>query len=273
MTVTSNPHGRVDVAVASTGADAAAVAAVEQHHAALASSLGTHVAAMLSTAAAGGDAFSVARERAAAFCNGELAPHAAAEEKALYPAAARHEKARLLIDSMLAEHQAIAQLVGEVTSTADPTRAAAAGYALQVLFDVHLAKENELVLPVVAADPATSLADILAGMHELLGGHDAHGTEAGTASGHAHGSCGCGESDQGVPELDVRTVPHAIRHATVFGAFDAIPAGGSLLLVAPHDPLPLLHQLAHRANGALTVSYVQKGPDAWRLLLTRGSER
>jgi uncharacterized protein (DUF2249 family) len=267
MTVTSKP---VDVAVASSAADAAAVAAVEQHHAALAGTLGAHVAALLSAAADGGGAFATARERVGAFLHGELAPHAAAEEQALYPAAATSERAELLIDGMLAEHRAITQLVDEVTTVADPVRAAAAGYALQVLFDVHLAKENELVLPLVAADPATSLADVLSGMHELLGGHEQRGTEPATAAdGSAHHSCGCGESDAGVPELDVRAVPHAIRHATVFGAFDAVPAGGSLLLVAPHDPLPLLRQLDDRADGDLTVSYEQRGPAAWRLLLTR----
>lgn len=261
----------VDVAVASSPADAAAVAAVEQHHAELAGTLGAHVAALLTTAAAGGDAFATARERAGAFLHGELAPHAAAEEQALYPAAATSERAALLIEGMLAEHGAIARLVGEVTTVDDPVRAAAAGYALQVLFDVHLAKENELVLPVVAGDPATSLADILAGMHELLGGHEEPGTEPAVAAhGPAHHGCGCGESDAGVPELDVRAVPHAIRHATVFGAFDAVPAGGSLRLVAPHDPLPLLRQLEDRADGGVAVSYEQRGPDAWRLLLTRG---
>lgn len=261
----------VDVAVASSASDAAAVTAVEQHHAALAGTLGAHVATLLTTAAAGGDAFATARERTGAFLHGELAPHAAAEEQALYPAAASAERATLLIEGMLAEHRAIARLVGEVTTVADPVRAAAAGYALQVLFDVHLQKEDELVLPVVAADPATSLADVLAGMHELLGGHEEPGSQPAVAAhGSAQHSCGCGERDAGVPELDVRAVPHAIRHATVFGAFDAVPAGGSLLLVAPHDPVPLLRQLDERTDGSLAVSYEQRGPDTWRLLLTRG---
>ena len=86
------------------------------------------------------------------------------------------------------------------------------------------------------------------------------------ADGGQH-SCSCGDSDHGVPELDVRTIPHAIRHATVFGAWSAIPAGGSLDLVAPHDPKPLLAQLAER--GPVTVTYLAEGPDAWRLRLTR----
>ncbi len=72
-----------------------------------------------------------------------------------------------------------------------------------------------------------------------------------------------------MPELDVRAVPHAIRHATVFGALDAVPAGGSLVLVAPHDPVPLLDQIRARTNDAFAVAYEQRGPEAWRLRLTR----
>jgi uncharacterized protein (DUF2249 family) len=86
-------------------------------------------------------------------------------------------------------------------------------------------------------------------------------------NGHA-AACGCGEGATGAPELDVRPIPHAIRHATVFGAWSAIPQGGSLVLVAPHDPTPLLAQLADR--GPVTVTYLDEGPDAWRLRITRG---
>lgn len=85
----------------------------------------------------------------------------------------------------------------------------------------------------------------------------------------AQSSCGCGCSDEGVPELDVRTIPHAIRHATVFGALGAIPAGGAMVLVAHHDPKPLLAQIAEREGGTIEVSYLEEGPDAWRLLLAR----
>lgn len=90
-------------------------------------------------------------------------------------------------------------------------------------------------------------------------------TEAATPA--PTGACGCGEPAGDAPELDVRVIPHAIRHATVFGAWSAIPDGGSLVIVAPHDPKPLLAQLAER--GPLTVTYLDEGPDAWRLKLTR----
>jgi iron-sulfur cluster repair protein YtfE (RIC family) len=189
-TVPSRP-APTGVAVASSQADAAAVAAVEQHHAELAGRLTAHVQAMLATA---GDpaAFAPVRAAAGAFCTGELAPHAAAEEKALYPAAATSEAARLLVEGMVAEHAVISRLVTELTVEPDPVRAAAAGYALKVLFEAHLAKENELVLPVVAADPAVSLAGVLEGMHELLG-PDEH-DDAGPAgrAGCGCGGCGCG---------------------------------------------------------------------------------
>lgn len=88
-------------------------------------------------------------------------------------------------------------------------------------------------------------------------------------AGAAQTSCGCGCSDEGVPELDVRTIPHAIRHATVFGALGAIPAGGSMVLVAHHDPKPLLAQIVERESGAIEVTYLDEGPEAWRLLMTR----
>ena len=83
------------------------------------------------------------------------------------------------------------------------------------------------------------------------------------------GGCACGEHDQDVPELDVRVIPHAIRHATVFGALGAIAPGFAMDLVAPHDPLPLLAQIEQREPGAFEVSYLQRGPEAWKLRLAR----
>ena len=83
-------------------------------------------------------------------------------------------------------------------------------------------------------------------------------------------SCGCG-ADEGEPTLDVRLIPHAIRHATVFGALSAIAPGDSLVIVAPHNPKPLLAQIADRENGAIAVTYLVEGPEAWSLRLTRAA--
>lgn len=50
--------------------------------------------------------------------------------------------------------------------------------------------------------------------------------------------CVCGCTDEGVPALDVRTVPHAIRPATVFGALGAISVGWSTAARAPQRETP-----------------------------------
>lgn len=263
--------------IASGEADARAVAAVENHHAEMAGALGRLVGRLLAAAASGdapaGDA---ARADLVGWLRRELLPHAAAEEQAMYPAAQATERGRLLVDGMIGEHAAIGALVDEVETADGVVRAAAAGRALEAMFAAHLAKENDLVLPLLAADPAVSVADLLGGMHELLGGphetHHAAGHEAehDAAADGCGGQCSCGEAEQeGYPELDARAVPHAIRHATIFGALDAVAPGGGLVLVAPHDPVPLLAQLEQRAPGRFEVSYLARGPEAWRVQLVR----
>lgn len=70
-------------------------------------------------------------------------------------------------------------------------------------------------------------------------------------------------------ELDARAIPHHLRHATIFSALEGIAAGQALVLIAPHDPIPLLAQLEQRRPGAFEVSYLERGPHAWRLCLER----
>ncbi|MFC8422676.1 DUF2249 domain-containing protein [Streptomyces sp. NPDC057236] len=253
--------------LASDPKDAAAVEAVEAHHAQLAGELAGRVAMLVAAADRDPAAADEVRAGLVAFCDQDLLPHAVAEEGTLYTAARDLPEARLLVDGMLAEHRRLTALVDALREGGSAVRAATDGRALQVLFEEHLAKENDLVLPLLAGAPDISLADLLGGMRELLGG----GEEAaeGSTGGGCGGTCGCGGSDDAqVPELDVRGVPHALRHATVFGALGAVPAGRAMVLVAPHDPLPLLRQIEDRHPGVFAVDYQQRGPEAWRLLLT-----
>ena len=260
-----------NVVIASTQEDARAADAVEQHHAQMAGELALRVEALVAAAVARDDQ-RAGKERAGlvTWCTHELVPHALAEEKAMYPAAQAMPEGRLLVEGMLAEHQVITGLVRDLESAVEPVRAAAAATALKVAFDSHLAKENELILPLLVAAPDVSVDELLGGMHELLG-HEAHEGRAGqTEEGCGGHTCGCGEVDgPGYPELDARAVPHAIRHATIFGALDAVQPGGGMVLVAPHDPLPLLSQIEQRSPGVFEVSYLERGPEAWRLQLVR----
>ncbi len=272
------------VVIASNEADARAAEAVEQHHAQMAGALAARVEALVLAASNRDDtAAAEARSELADWCERELVPHALAEEKAMYPAAQAKPQGRLLVEGMLGEHHVITGLVQSLRAVADPVRSAANAKALQVAFENHLAKENELVLPLLVSAPDVSVAELLDGMHELLGGGETHAHEHGLEHGHdvvghdavaAQGqgshSCSCGEVDgPGYPELDARQVPHAIRHATIFGALDAVRPGGGLVLVAPHDPLPLLAQIEQRSPGAFEVSYIERGPEAWRLAFVR----
>lgn len=92
--------------------------------------------------------------------------------------------------------------------------------------------------------------------------------EAGKAPG---GGCTCGHQDPtgALPELDVRAIPPAIRHAAIFGALDSMEAGGGVVLVAPHNPVPLLAQLEERSPGLFNIDYLERGPEAWRIRLVR----
>ena len=128
-----NSAGADSVVIASNEAEAAAVAAVEQHHAQLAGALRLRVETLLGAVASGDPAAEHERRELVDWCTRELVPHALAEEKALYPAAHAKAESRLLVDGMLDEHRVITGLVGEISAAADPTRAAAAGRALMAM--------------------------------------------------------------------------------------------------------------------------------------------
>ncbi len=269
-----------ELVIASDEADARAAAAVEQHHAQLSGALALKAGGVIAAAVREADDgpsggwVDTAATDLVRWCRTELLPHAVAEETTLYAAARERVEGRLLVESMLREHSVLTGLVDEIEGASNAVTKAAGARALQVLFDTHLDKENTLVLPLLVSAPDVSVAQLLEGMHELIGGGDAQGRAASAESATAPAAheCTCGEQDvAGYPELDARAVPHAIRHATVFGALDGVRAHGGLVLVAPHDPKPLLAQLERRNPGEFTVEYLERGPDAWRLAIVRQS--
>ena len=261
------------VTIASSHADAEAAEKVEQHHAEMAGRLALLTADVVGAART--DRAQAARRELLSWLRDDLVPHATAEEDTLYPAAAQIAETRLLVEAMLAEHVLIRRLVAELEAVADPIEAAAVARSLEALFGSHLAKENDQLIPALVASPDYSVAEMLTGMHKLLGGHDdrdRHDVEDDPSAEDGRGGhqCACGGHDEaGLPELDARTIPHAIRHATIFGALEGLRPGTALLLVADHDPLPLLAQLEQRAPGAFAATYRGSGPDVWRLELAR----
>ena len=264
------------VVLATSAADAQAVEAVKDHHAQLAGALAVQVETLIDAADRGDlPGAGAASEALVRWCQAELISHALAEEQAMYPAAHEDPRARLLVDAMLAEHRDLVALVEAIRQATGPVRAAANAQALRSLFGSHLVKENEQILPLLAESAEVSLAVLLGDMHELLGGHE-HGESTGkgaevVAEGGCGGQCGCGGQDPDgiLPELDARAVPHAVRHGAVFGALNSIGSGSGMVLVAPHDPLPLLAQLEERSPGLFSVDYLERGPEAWRVRFLR----
>lgn len=60
--------------------------------------------------------------------------------------------------------------------------------------------------------------------------------------------------------FDARGVAKRFRHAAIFGAFDTLRPGESMLFVNDHDPLPLLDQLQQRYGAAVEINYVAREP-------------
>jgi iron-sulfur cluster repair protein YtfE (RIC family) len=148
-----------------------ALRAILDHHAALTHELDRRVEDALAAAHEGTDP-DPARRALATFLADELLPHATAEEQTLYPAAAREPHAELLVRAMRDEHRALAEHAARLDTATDPTALAATAAAIQALFGVHVAKENQYLLPVLARGES-DLAALLDDTHHLLAdGHD-----------------------------------------------------------------------------------------------------
>lgn len=194
-------------------ADRLAAEAVVRHHSELAATLHRHVTQLVDAADAG-----IARQvwvhhgELVAWLHGELLPHAAAEEASLYPAAGDLPAGGPLVEGMLGEHRVITALVAELEGAGSPVRVVAAARALQALFGSHLAKENDLIVPLLVAADDRSLAELLDGLHDIIG------AGAGTSGGGCGGG-GCGG--------DAAAGPSVVDADAAAGSSDVDAGGGS----------------------------------------------
>jgi hemerythrin-like domain-containing protein len=99
------------------------------------------------------------------YLDGEILPHAAAEERTLYQAAATQARGSELVRALTAEHQALAYLAGRLQPSADATTAASIAEWIATLFAGHVAKENDVLLPALISSGG-DLAALLPDMHE-----------------------------------------------------------------------------------------------------------
>lgn len=147
--------------------DAQAADAIRAHHAQMQAELRTRVDGLIE-AVRDGAPHADAQQHVLEYLTNELLPHASAEEAALYPAADTGIAA-LLVRSMRDEHRNLIARVEELGIAADAVSAATLAAAIRALFESHLHKENELLVPALVADASVSISELLAGMHELIG--------------------------------------------------------------------------------------------------------
>lgn len=138
---------------------------------------------------------------------------------------------------------------------------------LQEAAAAFVQQATDLLLPALAQSPSVSLS---AALPARTGAPAGAATTTTKSPAPVQGGCACGGHDEpGLSELDTRVIPHAIRHATIFGALEGLTAGRGILLIANHNPLPLLAQLEQRSAGKFAVDYVQNGPELWKLSMVR----
>ena len=147
--------------------DAEAAGAIREHHAELQAALRERVVA-LQDAVRDGHSHERLQRAVLAFLDTELLPHAAAEERSIYPAGDRGVTA-MLVHAMLDEHRNLIAHVAGLRKSAEAIEAVGIASAILALFESHLSKENDLLLPALMADPSVSLGELLGGMHEILG--------------------------------------------------------------------------------------------------------
>ncbi|NMB22219.1 MAG: DUF2249 domain-containing protein [Corynebacterium sp.] len=71
-----------------------------------------------------------------------------------------------------------------------------------------------------------------------------------------------------VPTLNASEIPHAVRHGAIHGALGTRNVGEVMILIAPHNPLPLLREIEAR-DETFELEYLQEGPTDWHIKFTR----
>ncbi|MDO8440157.1 MAG: DUF2249 domain-containing protein [Polaromonas sp.] len=71
--------------------------------------------------------------------------------------------------------------------------------------------------------------------------------------------------------IDVRDIIPRERHPLIFNSFNTLQPGQSLQLINDHDPKPLYFQFESLANGQFSWTYLESGPDVWRVQIGKNT--
>lgn len=79
-------------------------------------------------------------------------------------------------------------------------------------------------------------------------------------------------SELTLKELDVRPIPPPEKHPTIFKTFDALAKDEAFVLVNDHDPKPLYYQFHYEREGEFDWTYLERGPEVFRVKITKVNE-
>jgi uncharacterized protein (DUF2249 family) len=252
-----------------TSSQSQTLEAILGHHAQLSAAVAARSAAVVDAAERLADV-TPHRDSFVELLREEVLPHAIAEEQTLYRVGLTLAAGRPLVAAMIAEHRRLQALVDQLAAARTPVAMASNALAVRVLFDAHLAKENDQLLPALVLE-RVDLAGLLEGMHEILGEAAGHEQQHG---GCGCGGCGCGADGEATGEahpgdLDVRALPHSARHERIFGMVAQLVRGEAFVLANDHDPKPLRYQLEAQNPGQISWDYLEQGPELWRVQIGR----
>jgi uncharacterized protein (DUF2249 family) len=72
-----------------------------------------------------------------------------------------------------------------------------------------------------------------------------------------------------ITRLDIRQIPHADRHHTIFHRFGTLTAGESMEIISDHDPRPLYQHFRMVVGDGFPWEYLEQGPQLWRVRITK----
>jgi uncharacterized protein (DUF2249 family)/hemerythrin-like domain-containing protein len=227
--------------------------AIHNHHQEMLNTLTNHVTALV-------EGLPEADPRGlVTFLTGDLLPHAVGEEQHMYPAVDPlvrtygRPTATMSVDHEFIQEyiRHIQETVHELETAAPEARPAVQArlnrlsLKIEAIFQLHLEKEERVYIPLFEKYlPVAEQQRILDGMHETYDGA-APAAEPIT--------------------LDVRPMPPARRHSTIFETFAQLDPGAAFVLVNDHDPKPLYYQFKVEHAGEFTWDYLEQGPEVWRV--------
>ena len=226
-----------------------------------------HLVDALGAAASARADFEPQRADLHGFLAGEVVPHALAEEDSVYSAGAKVATLHPLVAGMTMEHETLVALAARIADGTDAVAVAAAAAAFLALFEVHVRKENDLLLPGLLAEGADA-GDLLADMHTAFG-------ERRRAAGAVHpGSHPTDDARDllaltGEPVVDTRVHAAGSCASMATQSVDALATGGSFVLVADHDPRGIRYMLEAERPGSTSWEPLEDGPERWQVRIAR----